>query len=91
MAKANEVKGATIPKGAEYQGKSDIDLLKWVVGVVVIVLLTVIGGMITTAVAQYQSSYNDLRDEVKIQNDKIDRLADLLENKYEQKTIQETN
>lgn len=46
---------------------------------VIIVLSLALGGFLTNSLAQYQSSYTDLRDEVKTQNDKIDNLINTLQ------------
>lgn len=59
----------------EPASQNEVSVLRWLMVGIIFVLLTTILGFVTNAVAEYRSSYTDLRDEVKAQNDKIDRLT----------------
>lgn len=59
--------------------KEDVDFLKWLMVGVVLVLGLAFGGMLTNYLAEKKTSYTDLRDEVKAQNQKIDNLTQELQ------------
>lgn len=58
--------------------KDDVKRLNNLMVGVIVVLSIAAGGLLVNALAAYQSSYTDLRDQVKAQNDKIDALTKAL-------------
>jgi len=76
--------------------KAEVDFLKWLMVGVVLVLGIAVGGFLTTSMAAKQAAYEDLRDKVVTQSDKIDSLTRALQDEQQasrdaQKALQEIN